>query len=185
MDSNRIYFEGNPWPEGHPIVKFLWSAKEIDGDVWFDIHLESANYYSERAIKDKENSTYTNDWDAPYSWENYQSCILSSDDWHNGGFRICSKDEYTPEFLDGRELLIDPHPETITDRNDFAFQIYLLGHDTVAKHKIKFDRIGNSNRFKITWFGKIARTYVGDHDFKYNFSVMVLSADFPELPETP
>ncbi|MBX4899253.1 MULTISPECIES: hypothetical protein [Rhizobium] len=184
MESNRIYFEGNPWPEGHPIKELLWSAKEIDGEVWFDIHLESANYNSERDIKDKESSNYTSDWDAPYSWENYQSCILSSDDWHNGGFRICSKDEYTPEFLDGLELLIDPHPETITDRNDFAFQIYLLGHDTVAKHKIKFDRIGNSNRFKITWSGKIGRTYVGDHDFKYNFSVMVTSADFPQLPET-
>ncbi|MFJ1312089.1 hypothetical protein [Agrobacterium sp. P15N1-A] len=90
----------------------------------------------------------------------------------------------TPEFLDGLELLIDPHPETITDRNDFAFQIYLLGHDTVAEHKIKFDRISSSNCFKITWFGKIARTCVGDHEFKHNFSFMVTSADFPQLPET-
>ncbi|MDP9735005.1 UNVERIFIED_ORG: hypothetical protein QE446_004636 [Rhizobium sp. SORGH_AS260] len=27
MESNRIYFEGNPWPEGHPIKELYGQQK--------------------------------------------------------------------------------------------------------------------------------------------------------------
>ena len=98
MEPNRIYFKDNPWPEGHPIKRFAWSAKEIDGDIWFDMHLESADYYAERDIEDDEDEGYPSDWTAPAVWSNYHSCILSSNYWHHGGFRVCSKAECTPEF---------------------------------------------------------------------------------------
>jgi hypothetical protein len=48
MERNRIYFKDNPWPEGHPIKEFVWSARIEGSDVWFDMHLETENYYSER-----------------------------------------------------------------------------------------------------------------------------------------
>jgi hypothetical protein len=143
--------------------------------------LESANYYSERGIEDDENTEYPSDWAAPIVWGNYHSCILSSSYWSNEGFRVCAKADYTPELLDGLELTIDPDPEALEDFEDLAFHIYLLGHDAVANHKIRFDRIGETSQFRISWSGKIAQAYVGDYEFKHDFSLVVSSADFPDL----
>ncbi|WP_061333216.1 hypothetical protein [Marinobacter excellens] len=181
MEPDRIYSKDNPWPEGHPIKKFAWSAKEIDGDVWFDMHLESADYYAERDIEDDEDDDYPSDWAAPIVWGNYHSCTLSSNYWHHGGFRVCSKAEYTPEFLDGLELLVDPSHETVDNYDDLAFHIYLLGHDAVAKHRIRFERIGDTLQFKIVWSGLIALAYVGDYEFKHEFSALVSNAEYPVL----
>ena len=83
MKHDRIYFKGNPWPEGHPVKEFVWSAKEKNGEVWFDMHLESANYYAERDIENNEDVDYPSDWAAPIVWSNYHSCILSSSYWHD------------------------------------------------------------------------------------------------------
>jgi hypothetical protein len=182
MEPDRIYFKDNPWPEGHPIKTFLWSAKEVDGDVWFDLHLESADYYSERDIEDGEDFDYPSDWAAPTVWGNYHSCTLSSNYWHDGGFKVCAVTDYTPEFLDGFELVVDPNPETIENWDDLAFHIYLLGHDAVGKHRIRFERVGNSMQFKVTWLGAIAQAYVGDYEFKHEFSALVAASDFPALP---
>lgn len=184
MEPDRIYFKDNPWPEGHPIKEFVWSAKEVDGDVWFDMHLESADYYAERDIEDDEDVDYPSDWAAPIVWGNYHACTLSSTNWHDGGFRVCARADYTPEFLNGLELLVDPNPEAVEDHDDFAFHIYLLGHDAVAKHRIRFERIGDSMRFKIIWSGLIAQAYVGDYEFKHEFSAVVSAAEFPQLPST-
>jgi hypothetical protein len=118
MKPDRIYFNDNPWPEGHPIKEFAWSAKEVNGEVWFDLHLKSADYYSEREIEDDENTEYPSDWAAPIVWGNYHSCILSSSYWSNEGFRVCAKADYTPELLDGLELTIDPDPEALEDFED-------------------------------------------------------------------
>lgn len=185
MKGNRIYFKDNPWPEGHPIKTFDWSAKEIDGDVWFDMHLESADYYAERDIDD-EGINYPSDWEAANVWGNYHSCTLSSNCWHYGGFRACTKPEYTPDFLDGLELEVDsnPDPELINSSDAFAFHIYLLGHDAVAKHKFKFQRSDKSTQFNIIWTGMIALAYVGDYEFKHMFSALISTADFPEITAT-
>ena len=51
---------------------FAWSVRIKDGEVWFDVHLESADYYSERDIEDDENVEYESDWKAPIVWGNYQ-----------------------------------------------------------------------------------------------------------------
>ncbi|MEZ4713169.1 MAG: hypothetical protein R3A44_38630 [Caldilineaceae bacterium] len=181
MENGRIYFKGNPWPEGHPIKAFVWSAKEVGEDVWFHMHLESADYYAERDIENDENADYPSDWMAPIVWENYHSCILSSNHWHDGGFRVCSKTDYTLDFLNGLELNVDSNPEFIEEWDDLAFHIYLLGHDMVAKHKIKFERVGDSTRFKISWAGRIAQVYVGDYKFKHEFCVVISDAEFPDL----
>ncbi|WP_416396656.1 hypothetical protein [Allohahella sp. A8] len=179
MEHDRIYFPGNPWPEGHPVERFRWSAVETDGDVWFGIHLKSARYYSERRVHEDEDDLSA--WASPTLWNNYHSCTISTSEWHGGGFRVCEAAEFSPEFLDGLELLVDPNPETVEDWEDLAFQSYVLGHDNVAKHKIRFERIGDSKRFKIIWVGAHAQSYFGDDEFTQEFSVSMSSLEFPEL----
>ena len=137
MNQNRIYFKGNPWPEGHPIKRFELSSRiEDDGYVWIDITLESENYYSERDIDDDEDDDYESDWSAPIVWGNYHRCTISSTKWGNSGVKLCKVDEYCLSYLDGLELSVDPKPEEVDDWEELAFHIYLLGHDAVAKHKI-------------------------------------------------
>jgi hypothetical protein len=181
MQSNRIYFEGNPWPEGHPIKSFAWKARLIDGEVWFDVHLVSADYYSERDIEDDEDVEYESDWKAPIVWGNYHSCTMSSNYWHEGGFKACKIEDYSPEFLDGLELEVDMYPDQIEDWDDMAFHIYLLGHDAVACHKIKFLLDGYTNKFTIVWTGLIAQAYVGDYEFKHPFKFTVDNQEFPKI----
>ena len=181
MQADRIYFEGNPWPEGHPIAEFAWTAKIVDEEVWFDLHLKSADYYAERDFDDDEEPETLSDWEAPSCWNNYHACTLSSTFWGNPGFRVCSIEQYTPEFLDGREMLVDSHPEAIENWDEMAFHIYLLGHDAVARHRIRFERIQGSQQFKIAWTGAIAAAYVGQYEFKHAFSASISSAQFPAL----
>jgi len=46
--KNRIYFKDNPYPNGHLIKEFKWSARVFSEDgLWFDFHLISDNYYAE------------------------------------------------------------------------------------------------------------------------------------------
>ncbi len=181
MEGNRIYFKDNPWTEGHSIKEFVWSARIEDSDVWFDMHLETEDYYSERDIEDDEDVEYPSDWAAPIAWGNYHSCMLSSNNWHNGGFKVCSLNQYSPEYIDGLELSVDTDPESIEDWDELAFHIYLLGHDSVAKHKIKFERVGESKTFNIIWSGKISQAYIGDYEYKHDFSTIISGVQFPEV----
>jgi hypothetical protein len=181
MEPNRIYFKDNPWPEGHPIKKFVWSARVEAGDVWFDFHLESVNYYAEREIEDDEDMEYASDWAAPIVWGNFHSCTLSTNNWHEGGFKVCRLEQYSPDFFNGLELEVDKDQQSADDCNYLAFHIYLLGHDSAAKHKIKFERIGDTDLFNIAWSGKIALAYVGDYEYKHDFSTFISGVKFPVL----
>ena len=183
MEVNRIYFEDNPWPEGHPIKDFKLSASVRDGFVWFDMHLKSENYYAEREIEYDNSTEFPSDWLAPIVWENFHACTLSSNYWHQGGFKVCSLEKYSPKYLDGLEIEVDPNPESIEDWDELAFHIYLLGHDSAAKHKIKFEKLDNSSKFKIRWVGKIALAYVGDYEYKHDFHVTLTPVSFPEIYE--
>ena len=62
---DRIHFPGNPWPEGHALTEFAWTARVVDGVVWCDLHLRSADYYAERDIELDEGG----DEDLGSSWE--------------------------------------------------------------------------------------------------------------------
>lgn len=175
MTKHRIFFKDNPWPEGHPIEEFVWSAVEKDGDIWFHFHLETKSYYAERDIEHDDDKEYERDWDAPIVWGNFHRCTLSTNNWHDGGFKVCSIDQFSESYLDGLELEVDMHPEDYDDWDEHAFHIYLLGHDACAKHKIKFTRTGES-LFDIAWTGKIALAYVGDYEFTYDFEAVIQGA---------
>jgi hypothetical protein len=106
---------------------------------------------------------------------------LSTNNWHNGGFKVCSLNQYSPEYINGLELSVDNDPESIEAWDELAFHIYLLGHDSVAKHNIKFERVGESKIFNITWSGKISQAYVGDYEYKHDLSTIISGLQFPEV----
>jgi hypothetical protein len=179
--ENRIWFANNPWPEGHLIKEFQWTAEIRDGLVWMSIHLESADYYSEREIDD-DGVEYDSDWQAPIVWANYHSCTMSCTEWHHGGWAVCPVEKFSLEFLNGYEASVDPLPDSAeTDFDDLAFNIYLLGHDAVAGHKIRFTRQGGSDRFEIEWSGKIANAYVGNYNYRHDFRAVIFGIPAPQL----
>jgi hypothetical protein len=176
----RIYFEGNPWPEGHAIEVFEWTAAAADGRVRFAFHLKSANYYAERAVENEEDS----DWLASSVWGNYHACTLSSTQWHEGSFDACAKKDYSAAKVDGLTLHVDKAKgEVAENRDDYAFHIYLLGHDAVANHEIAFKRIANSDNFDIEWRGDIALAYAGRLALQYKFRADVFNVQMPQLEE--
>ncbi|WP_213600936.1 hypothetical protein [Pseudoxanthomonas japonensis] len=184
----RIHFPGNPWPEGHALTEFAWTARVVDGVVWCDLHLRSADYYAERDIEldEGEDEDHDSSWEAPGVWGNYHRCTLSSTFWDDeGGFAVCPVDTFTPAWLDGRTFEVDTIAGgTLADieLDDLAFHIYLLGHDSVANHRIAFRRIGDSDRFDILWSGDIALTYAGDDNLDRRFDARIANVPFPTLP---
>ncbi len=182
MKKSRIYFIGNPWPEGHPIKEFRWTAEIKENKVWFHFHLETENYYSERKIEDDEDVEYASDWEAPSAWGNFHSCKISSTFWHDGGFPVCPVENYGLSYLDGLEISLESPPDFENNCEDkCAFHTYLLGHDFVSDHSIKFKRKTNSNHFDIFWSGKIALAYVGEDEFKYHFKSEIFDVEAPEI----
>jgi hypothetical protein len=186
--QDRIHFPGNPWPEGHALTEFAWTVRVVDGVVWCDLHLRSADYYAERDIEldedeDEDEDDHDSSWEAPGVWGNYHRCTLSSTFWDNDrGFPLCAIEDFTPAWLDGRTFEVD----TITngtlegvELDDLAFHVYLLGHDSVANHRITFHRIGDSDRFDIAWTGDIALTYAGDDDLAHRFEARISAVPFP------
>jgi hypothetical protein len=195
MIDGRIHFSDNPWPEGHPIAEFEWTARVEDGRVWFDLHLRSADYSSERRIEDDEDTEYGSDWEAPIVWNNYHRCTLSSTQWGDGnGFEVCAVEDYSPEWLDGRLFMVDSIESDMSEIEDFdelSFHIYLLGHDSVVNHRIEFRRVGNkaddAALFEIVWGGDIALTYTGNDALERRFQARIADVPFPRVapPQRP
>jgi hypothetical protein len=187
--QDRIVFAGNPWPEGHPIAKFDWTARIQGEDLWFDLHLVSADYYAEREIEDREDADdEASDWTSPIVWGNYHYCTLSSTYWGGspvGGIRVGPLAEFSLAALDGAEFAIDPFegdgelPESDADP---AFGLYLLGHDSAVDHRIRFVRRGDSDRYDLLWSGRIALSYAGDYVPRYRFQARIHDRPCPALP---
>jgi hypothetical protein len=176
MQQNRIFFPGNPWPEGHPVKVFVWSARVVAGTLRFDFHLESADYYAEREIDDQDNDDPSS-WKSAGVWGNYHSCTLSSTEWHEGGFPVAEASGYTLERLDGLEVRVDDPPPDDFDAH--AFRVYLLGHDAVGHHRIRFTRIPGTRRFDIVWTGRAALVYEGDEAYRYEFRAELHGIEAP------
>lgn len=126
---------------------------------------------------DSEDPESHSDWKSKSVWHNYHTCSLGYD---HGCFKLCTQEQYNPDFLDGLEIELDTPTEA---GDDSAFSIYLLGHDSVGFHRLRFERLADSNKFKILWSGKIALTYAGQNEFKYDFRAVIGSAEFPQLEE--
>nr|WP_294788030.1 hypothetical protein [uncultured Flavobacterium sp.] len=176
---NRIYFLENPYPNGHALEQFVWSGRvEEDESIWFDFHIKTERYYAEDESEDDEDEIKS-DWDSKGVWGNFHQCTMSSTYWGDNGIKIHKTSEKVifNDFIKN-DLLADSLPlDDHYDYDDVAFGIYLLGHDSCANHRIKITPT-TSNLFNIDWSGKIALTYVGDDEFRYDFKLHLQDVEF-------
>lgn len=174
IDNSRIYFKDSPYPKGHKLKGFRWTAQhDPESGVLFHFHLETENYYAEDDSQDPDDFEPESDWKAKGAWGNFHSCIISSDYWHFGGF-YAGKTEDQIDFSNFPTFHVDPLPraDDFDIEEDRPFAIYLLGHDDCADHKISFKKNDNGN-YDIDWSGKIALAYIGDMNL--NIALMPLS----------
>jgi hypothetical protein len=176
--KGRIWFEGNPWPDGHAI-------KTLDFNLLLDarglgllLNLESDDYYAEDPTywdDDEEEEDVDSGWQSKVVWGNYHSCRLSNTYWGidvDTVIRIGSPDTMF-DFARSSPLRVTADPvafgaESEKDYDDHAFHIYLTGHDAVAAHNISIERQDNG-LFTAKWSGLIAEAYTGSNDFNHRF----------------
>lgn len=177
---NRIFFKGNPYPKGHRIKEFIWSGRlKKDIGLIFDFHLKTEDYYAEDKGEEKENEN-TSDWKSKIVWGNYHRCTMSSRYWEGNGIVVGNKQQKMDfSKLLNSSLVADSLPEANDyDNEDLAFNIYLLGHDDCANHKISFVKQHGNFTFDIEWNGNIALSYTGDYEYKYSFEAAIEKIQF-------
>ena len=167
----------NPYPKGHLLKKFKWSAHLDRDKLVFNFHIETDKYYAEDNSSDLEEPESS--WKSYGVWSNFHACTLSSTNWHEGGI-VVGKENKQIDFNALNDLILTadtlPRPEDF-DHEDAPFFIYLLGHDDCANHKIHIKK-NAQNTFDIEWTGKIALAYVGDYDFDYDFKALIYNVVF-------
>lgn len=179
--ENRIYFKDTPYPGGHRIKKFVWSAAmDPEAGLFFHFHLETDDYYAEDVSEEEDDEDETkSDWDSKGVWGNYHSCKLSSTAHENSGICIAAPGEKF-SFGGWETLTLTADTLPLPDNweyDDLSFSIYLLGHDSVANHNIRIERQAN-NTFYIHWTGNIALSYAGDDEFKHSFEAHLTGVTF-------
>lgn len=182
--TNKITFKDNPWKDGHRILNFIWSGHINEDGLWFDFHLESADYDEENNELDSQDDEEVSDWKAKIVWNNYHSCTLSSTYWGEAsGFQVGKVlNQFDIRKLGSKVYNVDPLSKY--DFDNPSFNIYLLGHDSVAEHRVHFSE-KELNQFDIKWEGKIALTYAGQNEFLHSFEANLLNVSFQgfEIPE--
>jgi hypothetical protein len=169
----RIWFPGNPWPAGHGLEALSWTGRVDQRGLHFDLHLQSVPYYSEaEAVRDDIDS----DWESVGCWSNYHRCTLSSTFWgQDDGIAVADEDDPLDwDALDEWIFEVDSRVDA-SDHDEHSFHIYLMGHDSVARHRIHFFD-GRGRTFALRWDAKVALTYVGKRDFDH-----ALRVDAPAL----
>ncbi len=176
--NGRIVFPGNPWPAGHAIEEFAWTGRlDRAGNLWFDFHLRSADYAAEGL---PEHPAGAPDWSSPVVWANYHRCTLSSTYWGEDdgtGFLAATPGKlFQLKAAAPQRLTADPLPLREIDELEYlAFNIYLLGHDSVADQEVLFTRRADGAH-DIEWCGRIALSYADDHEFRHRFQVRTTAA---------
>jgi hypothetical protein len=179
--KGRIYFPGNPWPEGHALEQLLWGARlDSERGLLFDLHLTSAAYYAERNAVVVDDAA--GDFQSAGVWSNYHACTLSSSYWHEGGWVVGDDDAplVFAELAERTFVVDDPASPgfALDDLEDRAFHIYLLGHDDVVDHRIRFAPDATTGLWTLDWRGRIALAYVGDDDHRHSFRVEATGLGF-------
>jgi len=186
MSDSRVWFPGNPWADdGHAVKTFNWTAETFEGDVWFLFRLETENYNVEEASKPvSSGEASSSSWEQPEAWEKFDRSLLNSED----GFCVGPLDDYDADDLDGRTFAVDPLPlEEGWEPEDLIFQSYILGHDSVADHRITLTSRLDSDNFDIDWTCKVALTYSGETEFRHGFHATIkdIAAPAPKPMEVP
>lgn len=157
VEGPRMWFPGNPWPAGHAIEEVTWAGVLTADGLRFELRIQSADYYADDPEdQDEDEHEPESDWLAKIVWGNYHACHIE------GGFPLAS----APDLE--RPLAFDRlDPEIPEDFDDAYFATYLLGHDSVADHNLRFSPVAEGHQ--LHWDGKIALTYGGDEDLRYRF----------------
>lgn len=182
----RIRFPGNPWPDGHAITAFTLSAAlDPRHGVGLLLHLESAPYDAEGPGADDGGDA---DWTSPDVWENYGAVTLSNTHWGYLNHQLIRLDQppfrrFDPKDLVDRTFDLDPVKALAPgwSPGDQPFQIYLLGHDAVAEHRIVFAAGSAPGLFDITWSGRIALLYGGRENFEHGFEARLQDVLFSHI----
>lgn len=193
---NRILFPGNPWPNGHLITMFRWFAgirpleedliegRELRFVMGMRFELQTEEYYAadnESARVEEEN--YEDNWKAKASWENYHRCYIGPSATSYSPGIICSDGTKKFKFdCETYSFSADPLPIDPEEfYNENVFGIYLLGHDTVADHKIFLHNRQADGSYTVDWTGKIALTYSGEEEFLHDFVAHVEGVRFDAI----
>lgn len=170
--KGRIWFARNPWPKGHAIEKATWSGRLTGaGALIFDLHVETASYDAadRERLGDDDDDDDGGDWRSRGVWRNYGRCSLSSTKWGHRGIEVGSPQRPLDwAKLDGATLRVDRATDTLPSFAEgelAAFHIYLLGHDAVADHALRFRRARST--WAIDWKAKIALAYIGHRDLAH------------------
>lgn len=192
--EGRIFFPGNPWPDGHRIISCeLVAAINPSRGLYTDeapyqgpaltlaIDLKTADY-DEDDQSDRD-AIGADDWSSKIAWNNYGSCwVGESGSSNTPGFVV--SDGIKPFSFHEEEyrFSVDTLP---LDWDTFvvtqAFGTYLLGHDAVADHDIHLHSRQSDGTYTLDWTGRIALSYVGDNEFKYGFHAHVTGVRFREI----
>jgi len=168
--SDRIVFPGSPWPDGHAITELEWSARlDPAAGLWFDLHVRSEKYPWTDAEADPDQDA----WSQPIAWNNYGRCTLSSTAWGHRGF-LAGTPSRPATFAGPVSFIVDdvagPDAEP-EEEDDFAFGIYLHGHDSTAHHRITLTPAGPAAA-DLEWHGRVALRYMDPMaPFRHEFHV--------------
>jgi len=181
-DFGTIRFPGNPWPNGHRIDEFVWSGHISESGLVFDLHLRTERYYADDPEDEPDEAEGLGDWQSKRCWGNYHRCILSSTYWNERGRGVtvgtCAY-PFDVDALSREPLCLEGYPDQMGyEYDELAFQIYLLGHDAVADHTIRFHPPDASGKRAISWSGRIALIYSGVETYEHEFAAEILPTDF-------
>lgn len=186
--EGRIWFENNPWTNGHAIKSAELFIELSEGGehawppdkgVFLGLKIKSDTYYAEMSIEEQErtyeakstsneNVKNTDGWNSFPLWHNFGSCTIESSNAQIGN--VSQKYDLTTLML-GR-LEFEKDRKVVPDQENAlnAFTCYILGHDSVSDHEITFsDTIDSPGHFDIKWTGAVALSYVGNYNFEHRF----------------
>jgi hypothetical protein len=194
--KGRIWFPGNPWPNGHRIASFRFGATITpDRGEWnaelvgkrpalaLDFELVTADYDEED--KSNRDAIGLTDWASKIAWNNYGSGWVASS--ATSSFPgIMVSDGSTPFLFDQDEYVFTADPLPIDDIDDHptksAFGTYILGYDAVADHRIHLHSRQTDGSYTVDWTGRIALTYAGASDgFEHDFRARIEGVRFDAI----
>lgn len=185
----RIYFPGNPWPNGHAVTEVKWTARvERSSGIWFDLHLETEDYDESgppnQTDEEEDANAIGSDWESKTVWYNHGGCMISSSIHEACGFQIATNENrLSMQALSGRTFVVDSNPDPFAVPQPFGLS--LTGHDWLGLNCIRFVRDVPADTWTIEWSGRIAITAYGDYECKYGFHTTLKSVPFGGITHFP
>ncbi len=167
-ERHRVYFSpGNPWPQGHAVKSCYLDGRLFEDDTLeINLHLSTVDYRENDGgeLLDEGDGS---DWEAKVVWNNYHAFSVD-------GTLVVASQAHPISLADlgSRVFEVDPLPqayERFLD-DELAFATYVLGHDSVADHRISLGAAAGGSH-PLTWTARIALSYSGEDEFDRYFAV--------------